>query len=106
MFKQVRYRTQCLKVGAVKCLFLSCWDMGRSPLLTLGPSWPFTICLLFFAFMILTYFLLMLSMAKDGDGWFMYVSYAGLALNLLVLFGGILKNPGIPQPIIDKILKD
>ena len=106
VFKQVRYRTQCLKVGAVKCLFLSCWDMGRSPLLTLGPSWPFTICLLFFAFMILTYFLLMLSMAKDAEGWQMNVSYVGLTLNLLVLFGGILKNPGIPQPIIDKILKD
>ena len=56
--------------------------------------------------MILTYFLLMLSMAKDAEGWHMNVSYAGLALNLLVLFGGILKNPGIPQPIIDKILKD
>lgn len=36
----------------------------------------------------------------------MYVSYVGLAVNLFVLFGGILKNPGIPQPIIDKILKD
>jgi hypothetical protein len=48
----------------------------------------------------------MLSMAKDGGGWLMNVSYVGLALNLFILFGGILKNPGIPQPIIDKILKD
>ena len=56
--------------------------------------------------MILVYFLLMLSMANDRNGWHMYISYVGLALNFLVLLGGILKNPGIPQPIIDKILKD
>lgn len=80
--------------------------MGRSPLLTLGPSWPFTICLLFFACMILTYFLLMLSMANNKNGWHIYISYTGLAINFLVLIGGILKNPGIPQPIFDKILKD
>lgn len=80
--------------------------MGRSPLLTLGPSWPFTGCLLFFAGMILTYFLLMLSMANNAASWHLYISYTGLGINLLALFGGILKNPGIPQPIIDRILKE
>ena len=48
----------------------------------------------------------MLSMAKNRDGWYIYCSYAGLAINFLILIGGILKNPGIPQAIIDKILKD
>ncbi len=48
----------------------------------------------------------MLSMANDKEGWLLYVSYTGLAINLLVLFAGVLKNPGIPQPIFDKILKD
>jgi len=80
--------------------------MGRSPILTLGPHWAFTICLLFFAFMILFYFLLMLSMANDKEGWHMYISYTGIFINLCILFGGILKNPGVPQAIIDRVLKE
>jgi len=35
-------------------------------------------------------------MVKEKEGYHMYVSYVGLAVNLFVLFGGILKNPGIP----------
>lgn len=45
-------------------------------------------------------------MVKVQHGWHMYISYSCLVINFLVLLGGILKNPGIPQPIIDKILKD
>lgn len=85
-----------MKVGEVKCLFLSCWYEGRSPLLTLGPSWPFTCFILLFAGMIMCYFLLMLSMCGPAAGNNVYYSYAGLTINMLTLFAGILKNPGIP----------
>ena len=36
----------------------------------------------------------------------MYISYSGIVINLLILFGGILKNPGMPQAIIDRVLKE
>ena len=32
--------------------------------------------------------------------------YSLIAFNLLVLLGGILKNPGVPQIYIDRILKE
>lgn len=59
------YPTRCMKVGEIKCLFLSCYYGGRSPLLSLGPSWPFTFFLLFFGGIIFIYFCFMLSMAKN-----------------------------------------
>ena len=64
--------------------------------MTLGPSWPFSFIILFFAAMILGYFLLMLSMAGKNAGNKVYFSYAGLFINICILFTGILKNPGIP----------
>ena len=102
----VRYPTQYMKVGEIKCLFLSCYYSGRSPLLSLGPSWPFTLFLLFFGAMICFYFLMMMSMATGGNPYHVIFCYSGIALNLLLLFGGILKNPGIPQIYIDKLLKN
>ena len=95
-----------MKVGELKCLFLSCFNRGRSPFLSLGPSWPFTIFLLFFAAMIIVYFLIMVSMAKNANVYHLTFVYALIVTNLLVLFGGILKNPGVPQTYIDKILKE
>ena len=95
-----------MKVGELKCLFLSCFYGGRSPFLSLGPSWPFTIFLLFFAGMILVYFLIMVSMAKNANPYHLAFVYSIIGLNLLVLFGGILKNPGVPQIYIDRILKE
>lgn len=46
--------------------------------------------------MIFVYFMVMLSMAGEQAGNKVYISYAGLLINILVLFAGILKNPGIP----------
>ena len=86
-------------------MFLSCWDMGRSPLLTLGPSWPFTTVLLGIGAMIFTYFCLMLSMVEKKDNWIIYLCYFTISLNVYSLLAGILKNPGIVQTIIDKKLK-
>ena len=93
---KIRYRTRCMKVGELKCLFLSCYNRGRSPLLSLGPSWPFTIFLLFFAAMIVVYFLIMVSMAKNANIYHLGFVYSLIVCNILVLFGGILKNPGVP----------
>ena len=43
------YGTRCMKVGEIKCLFLSCFNGGRSPFICIGPSWPFTFVLFFIA---------------------------------------------------------
>ena len=56
----VRYPTQYMLVGEIHCIFLSCWNRGRSPFLSLGPSWPFTLFLLLLAALILGYFYMML----------------------------------------------
>ena len=91
-----RYPSQYMKIGEIHCIFLSCFDHGQSPILTLGPSWPFTIFLLFLAAMILCYFVMMISMGQKAHvlhkGW----CYLGVAANWSILLGGILKNPGIP----------
>ena len=85
-----------MKVGELKCLFLSCFYHGRSPVLSLGPSWPFTIFLLFFAAMIMVYFCVMVSMAKNANFFHLMFVYGLIVFNVLILFGGILKNPGVP----------
>ena len=36
----------------------------------------------------------------------MYISYTGIVINLCILFGGILNNPGMPQAMIDRVLKE
>ncbi len=102
----MQYPSQCLKIGEIKCVFLSCWDLGRSPILTLGPSWPFSLILLGLAAFILVFFLILLSIAQTNDTSLRFITYTGIFLNLLSLFGGILWNPGMPQAIIDRKLKE
>jgi len=92
---KIRYRTQCLKIGEIKCLFLSWWDYGRSPFITLGPSWPYTIFLLVLGIMIFIYFIIMLKMAAIENTMYRIVTYTGITINIIMLFGGILKNPGM-----------
>ena len=96
-FKKRSHPTRCLKIGQIKCLFLSCYKGGRAPILSIGPSWPFTFVIIGFAFLVLFYFLFMINMIGEQLGPKIYILYSGLAVNLLVLFTGILKNPGIPQ---------
>ena len=104
--KMIRYPTQFMSIGAIRCLFLSCYDRGQSPILTLGPSWPFTCFLLGFAGMIFAYFSIIINYASNPNVIHLYIVYAGLALNLLLLFTGILKNPGIPKKFIKRLLKE
>ena len=70
--------------------------MGRSPLLTLGPSWPFTIFLVLIGVMIFFYFMILIHACGIENNVFYYVMYIGLAINVAMLFGGVLKNPGMP----------
>ena len=102
----IRYPTQCMSIGAIRCLFLSCYDRGQSPFLTLGPSWPFTCFLLCFAGMILAYFLVMINMANNPNPTHLTICYFGLGINLLILFAGILGNPGIPKQVTKRLLKE
>ena len=90
------YPSRCMKVGEIKCLFLSCFNQGRSPIISLGPSWPFTLFLLGFGCLIFVYFCFMLSMARRRDTVMFILAEMGLAVNIITLWAGILKNPGIP----------
>ena len=59
------YPTRCKKVGEIYCLFLSCFHSGRSPFISIGPSWPFTFALLFIAGLVTTYFTFFLMMVRN-----------------------------------------
>eukprot|EP00352_Strombidinopsis_acuminata_P004725 CAMPEP_0176357768 /NCGR_PEP_ID=MMETSP0126-20121128/15037_1 /TAXON_ID=141414 ORGANISM="Strombidinopsis acuminatum, Strain SPMC142" /NCGR_SAMPLE_ID=MMETSP0126 /ASSEMBLY_ACC=CAM_ASM_000229 /LENGTH=74 /DNA_ID=CAMNT_0017711573 /DNA_START=414 /DNA_END=638 /DNA_ORIENTATION=- len=45
-------------------------------------------------------------MAKTANLYFKYSVQFMVITNLFVLFAGILMNPGIPQVVIDRILKE
>ena len=99
------YPTQCMKVGEIMCLFVRCHNGGRSPLLSLGPSWPFTFALFFIGGIYFTMFQFFLSWVPTVSVKYC-ISQSGLAINILILLAGILKNPGIPQSHLDRILKE
>lgn len=93
--KRKSYPTRCQWVGEMYCLFLSCWKKGRFPICSIGPSWGYTIGLMMFAFMCLTFLIAMLINLSDKSGWMMKVSIAMIAINLMALFGGIFGDPGV-----------
>jgi hypothetical protein len=64
---KVRYPSQLMMVGQIRCFFYKHYKYGRKPLFSIGPSWHFTIGLLIFAFMALFYFTFMLSLLKVID---------------------------------------
>ena len=101
-----RYPSQYIKVGEIHCIFLSCYYKGQSPLLTIGPSWPFTLFLLGLAAIILGYFYMMILLGSRANPYYRLWCQFCVVLNFAVLWGGILKNPGIPQRYIDRILKE
>jgi len=77
-------------VGNIKCLFVTWYKRGRKPLLSIGPSWPFTIGLLTFAFLALFYFLWMLSLLKIVDSRIRLCAEALMFANIGFLLTGIL----------------
>ena len=101
-----RYPTQYMKIGEIKCIFMSCFYQGRTPFISLGPSWPFTSVLLLLACLILGYFYMMLRLGDEAHWLHMLWCKLCVGANLFCLFAGILGNPGIPQRHIDRILKD
>ena len=50
--------------------------------------------------------MLMMTMAENSNPYHKAFCYMGIYFNLFLLFGGILKNPGIPQIYIDRLLKE
>jgi len=63
--------------------------------------------LLALAFMIGAYFCMMLSMAGEkANQWHKLWCEACIFANVIILAMGILKNPGIPQRHIDRLLKE
>jgi hypothetical protein len=77
------------------CLFLSFWKDGKFPLCSIGPSWPFTIGLLIFASICLGYLVFMIYMMQDPTGWCTFFSIIGIIINLGLLCGGIMGDPGV-----------
>ena len=93
------YPTRCQYVGNMACLFLRCYRLGRFPLCSIGPSWPFTIGLLVFAGVCLGYLLFMVSMLSDAGGTLRPIAAVAICLNLALLFGGICGDPGVKPSI-------
>jgi hypothetical protein len=52
------------------------------------------------------YFIWMISLLKIIDTKIRIGAFIVLSTNILALLSGILKNPGIPQQVIDNILKN
>ena len=90
------YPSRYMLIGEIHCIFLSCYYKGKSPLLTLGPSWPFTSVLIVLGLLMLFYFYIMMQMASKAPPMHKLWCQLCILLNVMALFGGILKNPGIP----------
>ena len=84
-----------MKVGEIKCLFVSWYYKGRTPLLTLGPSWPFSSILMIFGAFLACFFIFMIKLIKNRSIYTEFILYSILIINVISLFMGILQNPGI-----------
>merc|ERR1711957_1127033 len=89
----------------IRCLFVSWYYSGMSPMLSYGPSCAFTICLMFLAAAFLGFFEFTLASCQNKHTIWFYLGHLRVVFNVLCLAAGILKNPGIPQSFVDKILK-
>ena len=94
MSKIGTYPTRVQWVGNLLCFFSACYQQGRFPFCSIGPSWPFTIGLLVFAAICLGYLCFMLFMIKDSH-YLLAISVLSITANLFLLFGGILGDPGV-----------
>ena len=84
-----------MKIGEVRCLFLTCYKQGRTPFLSIGPSWPFTLFLFVFALFIVGFFSFMLHMMKTKTWWTLAIMITSMTINFGALLMGIFMNPGI-----------
>jgi len=88
--KKVRYPTQIRMVGQITCFFFKYYKHGRRPIMSIGPSWPFTIGLLTFAFGAFFYFLWMMTLLKILDVRVKFIAISLMVLNISMLLRGIL----------------
>ena len=103
--EKYNYSSRCMRVGEMRCLFVSWYYSGKSPLFSYGPSCAFTVCLMFLAAIFLGFYEFTLATCEEESSVWFYLGHIGVVFNVLCLATGILKNPGIPQVIIDKALK-
>ena len=71
---------------------------------SIGPNWALMLVLIAFAFMIVSYFGFMLSFFKVPL-YMKLIMTVMIIANLTAMAVGMLKNPGIPQSVIDLKLK-
>lgn len=64
--------------------------------MSIGPSWPFTIGLLTFAFASTFYFMFLLTILNHISSLMKVIAVLLVMSNISCLLIGILKNPGIP----------
>lgn len=74
--------------------------------MSIGPSWPFTIGLMIFALLAVVYFFWMLSLLKNSNVYMHSIAVTLILTNITCLMMGILGNPGLPQSLVDRLLKE
>ncbi|CDW81230.1 dhhc zinc finger domain containing protein [Stylonychia lemnae] len=94
-----------MKIGELRCLFLKCYKKGRTPFMSVGPQWQFTIGLFVFAILAATYFIFMINVLKNLDYRFKVVHFLLIIINVFALILGVFQNPGVPQSVFDYKLK-
>ena len=88
------FPTRFQYVGNLLCLFCSCYKLGRFPVCSIGPSWAFTICLIWLAGLFIGCILYMMQL-QDVDTWNYYIVSVTFTLNLTLMVSGIIADPGV-----------
>mmetsp|Transcript_4657 Transcript_4657/g.7907 ORF Transcript_4657/g.7907 Transcript_4657/m.7907 type:complete len:138 (-) Transcript_4657:731-1144(-) len=100
---QVSYPTRFQMVGGMYCLFISCYKQGKFPICSLGPSWGFTLILFLFAGLCMAYLGFMVLYAYNHQRYTAcYMISSSVFLNIFLLCGGILADPGVDPSIYER----
>jgi len=96
----MRKQKQPKYVGLVRCYYLT--KSARYPHMTIGPTWPYSICILFFAAFCIGYFIFILSVLQH-TGRTLKLGGISLIIGEMTLMGiTFLKDSGIPKEIINR----
>ena len=87
-------------VGNLKCVFLSFYLHGKSPIVSLGPHWRHTIALVIFSFLCQLYCVVLLSHISFKNNPIGCIISGFLCfINLLLMYATILSEPGVPASV-------
>lgn len=92
------YPTRIENIGSLSCFFLSFYKGGTFPIISIGPSWPFTIGMLIFVALCVAYLLYMMTMIGEFKKLW-HTSFTFIIINLLILARAICGEPGIKENV-------